>query len=161
MTASLGIKSIGLGLIVFMTLSACGRISDSGFRPFGFLNREPARESLMPEDAIIPTERRELIQTVGRLSLEPTLDGAQLRADGFAAGLGYYDASLVAENDGFPVDGVLTFQFRASPPFGTEAGVLTNRTRTVRTAIFLSDFDLAGVREIRVIAQTNIQSLRP
>ncbi|MEL7345560.1 MAG: hypothetical protein AAFN59_11990 [Pseudomonadota bacterium] len=154
-------RVIGLCLITLVSVTACGRSSDSGFNPFGFLNRQVERESLMPEDAVIPVERRELVQTVSRLSLEPTLDGAQLRADGFAAGLGYYDASLIVQNNGIPVDGILTFQFRASPPFGTEAGIVTNNTRTLRTAIFLSSFDLAGVREIRVIAQTNVQTIRP
>lgn len=159
------LRVLGLFLILSIGLSACGRVSDSlsnsSFNPFGFLNRDRAPESLMPEEARIQTDRRDLVQSVTRLSLEPTLDGAILRADGLAAGLGYYNASLIPDNDGRPVDGVLTFQFRAAPPFGSEPGIRSERTLMVRTALFLSDFDLAGVRQIVVLGVSNSRSLRP
>lgn len=154
------IRAIGLLLVVATALSACGRLSDSNISAFGWFNRE-TRSTLMPEDAEVQTDRRQLVQVVNQINVEPTLDGVQLHAEGLAAGLGYYDASLVADNDGYPVDGVLSFQFQAAPPFGREAGLVTNRARTVRTAVFLSNFDLRGVREIRVFAATNSRAIRP
>ena len=71
----------------------------------------------------------------------------------------HFFGQMIAENDGRPVDGVLTLQFRATPPFDAQP-TGTDRSRQITAVIFLSNQDLEFVRTIEVKSQTNILRAR-
>ncbi len=104
-------------------------------------------------------DTRELIARVTSLKVLRTPEGALLQVTGLPPRLGYWSAELVAENDGKPVDGVLTYSFRiAEPPGATPRGAPDAREIIVAAAV--PEIRLAGVRRIRVIGATNSMSAR-
>ena len=108
-----------------------------------------------PEDA----DRRLVVDRVTALRVEKTTSGAIVHATGLPPRLGYWDAELVAENDGTPVNGVVTYVFRiATPRWNTSTS--TPYARTVEVAAFLSNAKLAGVRQIRVEGMNNALTTR-
>jgi len=95
------------------------------------------------------------IETIASLAVEPTIDGAIIRADGVARRQGAYDARLIptTAQDG-AADGVLSYTFKVYYPKAATA-VGTQASRTVSVARNLSQRDLRGVRTIRVTGATN------
>ncbi len=80
---------------------------------------------------------------------EPALYGMILRVEGLAPTWGYHTASLRPLGDGPDAAGIMSFQFLAIPPSGTEpAGA--PRTREISAAIFVPDISLGKLRGLRV-----------
>lgn len=104
-------------------------------------------------------DSRELVSQVTELKVLRNPEGAILQVTGLPPRQGYWSAELVAENDGQPVDGVLSYTFRISEPLGsTPQGSPYSREIIVATAV--SEAKLAGVRRIRVIGANNSMTAR-
>ena len=89
---------------------------------------------------------------VREASFERGYGGAILRVTGVAPSQGFFNAALVAENDGEPdAAGVLTVAFVAVPPETPEA-VGPERTRLLLSAAYLSERELRNIRAIRLAA---------
>ena len=144
--------ALGLGL------SAC---ADSRLNPLNwFSGGKEDRIVLEPRGGYGDSaDTRELIARVTSLKVLRNPEGAILQVTGLPPRLGYWSAELVAENDGKPVDGVLTYSFRiAEPPGATPRGAPNAREIIVATAV--PQIRLAGVRQIRVIGASNSMSAR-
>lgn len=99
-----------------------------------------------------------LVDQVTDLEIKRTTTGAIVTASGLTTRQGAYDVRLVARNDGFPVDGVLTLELRALQPIETIQG--PERTRRVQAATPLSVQELGLVRTVQVVARSNTRTSR-
>jgi hypothetical protein len=161
-----------------LVLSGCG-FRDSRVNPFNWFGRSQEVQVAQPKEVnpLIPTRagglfrggraRREAalnattpIGTISDLAVERVSGGAVIRATGFDARQGTYRARLVPNlKDEIPEDGVLIYRFeRLRPDYATQAG--TQASREVTVARRISDQQLRGVREIRVVAANNALYVR-
>lgn len=148
-------------LIVWMTvlglLAGCASIAESRLNPFNWFGR--SQEVAAADPLAVPEDPRPLIDQVTELVVERTPSGAIVRARGLPPTQGYWDGTLVADNRGEPVDGVLTYRFRVIPP-ADPARVSTVQSREVVVGQFVSQQALAGVRQIQVVAARNSRAVR-
>lgn len=102
----------------------------------------------------------ETIDQVSSLIIEPTIEGAIIRAEGLALREGAFDARLIPQTlDETPIDGVLTYRFMVKyPNQNTYTG--TQATRTVNVARTITAGHLEGVQVIRVLGTQNAQESR-
>ncbi len=158
-------------LISSIVLAGCSRLRDSRLNPgnwFGGSRSEPvATASASNANPLIPREtrirrrdRREIytgtpVDQVTKITVEPTTSGAIVSVTGVSLQQGAYDVRLRADNDGEPVDGVLTYRLLAVQPTNTPQG--QPRQRTVHAGRFVSNNDLDQTRTIRVIGARNQQ----
>jgi hypothetical protein len=150
-----------IALSLVLGLSAC---SDGNFslNPFNWFS-SPGEEdwvALEPEGGWQDVQdRRLVVDQVTELRVERTTAGVIVHATGLPPRLGYWDAELEAENDGEPVNGVLTYRFRiATPRWATSAS--TPYARTVHVAEFISNAKLKNVRTIRVVGERNSRTVQ-
>lgn len=108
-----------------------------------------------PED----TDRRIAVAQVTSLTIERTTAGAIVHATGLPPRLGYWDAELVAENNGEPVNGVVTYVFRIAEPRWSQ-GSGTPYSRNVQVAEFIPNAKLADITSIRVLGESNGMTAR-
>lgn len=151
-----------IAAICLIGLSAgCARVSESRLNPFNWFGGSREVQSIEPAEGYDPVaaDPRPLMDQVTQFAVERRPGGAVLRATGLPPTQGYWDGELLALNDGEPVDGVLEYRFVAAPP-ATPSRVSTQRSREVVVGAWLSDQDLAGVREIRVTAARNARAAR-
>jgi len=162
-------------LIATLGLSACGESRLNPVNWFGNGRSQPvAQEAAVETNPLIPIEERgSLFRAFGRRDIEYTgtpVDqitelviervpgGAIVRASGVSSYDGPFGVQLTPANeDGEPVDGVLTYRLEAERP--RDVGrTTTTQVRTVTAAVRLTDRDLAGVRTIRVEGVRNAQT---
>ena len=102
---------------------------------------------------------RKLVDQVTQMRVNRTPGGAVVEAVGLPVTQGHWQAELVAQNAGYPVDGVLTYEFRIAEPFGfQQQGTPFSREITVATAV--SAVRLQNVQTIRVLGARNAQASR-
>lgn len=151
-----------------MVLSACGGSAGSlggsagsggSFNPFNWFRSGSDEETVEDVRFQIPVDQRPLVANVTALVIEQAPGGAIIRATGLPPEQGWHTAELVNETGSAPVDGVLTFAFRAVPP-ESPTRVSTQQSRELIVALKLSVFELAGVREIRVVGARNSRVAR-
>ncbi len=142
-------------ILVLATAAGCGRIAESRFNPFNWFGRDRAVDQLVPA-AQIDIDPRPLVSQVQSVSIERAPGGAVLRAVGLPPTQGYWAAALLPDNS---QPGVLIFQFRLQPP-REPTRVSTPRSREVVVAEFLTDQELQGVREIRVLGAQSSRAVR-
>ena len=144
---------ITVALVATLALAGCGGLRESRLNPFNWFKSQrsgPPADDLTAQNA----DPRPLIDQVTRLEVRATPTGAIVAAAGLPPTQGWWDAELVAENDGKPVDGVLTYRFVVmQPPYA--ARVSTPQSREVTAGAALSTFDLAEVRRIVVAGERN------
>jgi len=160
-------------LVSALALPGCGGSSGgSAYNPLNWFGKS-RNETVAPEakNALIPQKsgfRRERAALEGvavaqilALSIEPAAGGAILRVTGLAPTLGAYDVRLVPEFD-LEIDGPLqTLQYSLKTEYSTRSRpAAPQRSRELTAAVFLSDEDLEGVREIRVSGAENARSIR-
>jgi len=152
-----GRAAILLSLVV--ALAACGSFRDSRLNPFNwFQPSQPYMTTLEPEGGF-DSDRRPLVDQVTELAVEPLPGGAIVRAVGLPPTQGYWDAALVAENFGEPVDGVMTYRFVAwQPPVPSR--VSTVQSRELTAGAYLADAKLAQITEIVVLGERQSRSTR-
>lgn len=141
-----------LALALMTSLAACG----SRLNPFNWFGGDrEQRIRVVDAEETGPADPRPLVAEVVDLAVDPTPQGAIIRAMGRPPVQGYWEADLVeVEREG----GNLVYEFRVVPPLGpTPAG--TVQSREVLTGTQLSNFDLAGIRTITVIGAENRRSV--
>ena len=164
-----------LTLLVISTLvlSSCSRWRDSRVNPsnwFGNSRSTPVAATVENPNPLIPArtsifkrDKREvyegtLVREVTDLAIEPTSTGGIVRVTGLSTLQGAHDVRLTSEEDDEPVDGVLTFSLRAVQP--NDQGLGTRAGRTVRVGRYVSSQVLARTTSIRIVAETNVRSVR-
>ncbi|MBK5945546.1 hypothetical protein CCR83_03540 [Rhodobacter veldkampii DSM 11550] len=154
-------------IVAVMTLSlvlaGCGTIRESRINPFNWFGKsEDGPATLTPSASEATADARPLVQQVTQLEVAPAHGGVIVQAAGLPPTQGWWNAELVAENDGQPVDGVLSFRFVLIPPLaGTPAAnrVSTPQSREVTVATFVPNGDLAQVARISVTGSGNARSV--
>ncbi len=161
-----------------MGLSACSGWKTSSANPTNWFGRSrpadinPSELAAAPANPLLPKEADGFraavvdevdgvtIQQVMTLVVEPTVEGAIVRAEGIALREGAYDARLIPETfDESPVDGVLSYRFVVKyPNEATATG--TEATRTISAARTVTRGHLEATRTIRVIGQQNARESR-
>lgn len=148
-------------LTLVLGLSACsgGNIS---LNPFNWFSKpgEADYVALEPSEGWdYSQDRRILVTQVTGLRIERTTAGVIVHATGLPPKLGYWDAELVATNDGEPEGGVMSYEFRiATPRWATHTS--TPYARSVEVAQFIANATLRDVRSIKVIGDRNSRSAR-
>lgn len=122
--------------------------------------------ALVPEGGF-PAEHdpRQIISQITDLQVQRNPGGAIIQVTGLPPRLGYWNAELVPENNEQPENGVLTYVFRISEPVGASAsasasGSGSSYARKIFVAHFVSDNQLQGVRQIRVVGEQNSRTAR-
>jgi hypothetical protein len=148
-----------------LALSGCNWFRNSSVNPFNwFQSSEPTNEEIDAAVALAEREAalmdgRQLIPQVISLDVMPTQYGAVVTAVGLPPTQGWWAADLIPENDGFPVEGVVTFRFVVAPaPPGKR--VSTQQSRELSAGAFLPRQRLPEIREIVVLGQEGSRSSR-
>jgi hypothetical protein len=138
---------------------------DLGGLPASEPNVEPAEQVRDEESGLLtglftrrPPDLPDAVPVPMReATLERGYGGVILRATGVAPTQGYFNAALVAENEGVPdAAGVMTVALVAVPP-ETPVGVGPERTRLLLTGAFVSERELREIRAFRVVsAQSSV-----
>lgn len=153
-------KPLMAGLAVALLLGGCGGIRDSRINPFNWFGQSQEVDSLAPAGGWATTlDNRALVAEVTELAVERFPGGAIIRAEGLPPTQGWWDAELVALNDGRAVDGVLTYEFRVAAPRAATR-VSTPQSRAISAAVRVSDRRLDGVGSIVVRGAQNARSVR-
>ena len=148
-----------LGMLTF-ALSGCG-LSESSLNPFTwFSSGEDEVETIDNVTIVESQDIRPLMPVVSSLVLEETPGGVIVRATGLPPNQGWFRADLVSPTGGEPVDGILTYEFRAIPP-REQTSVSTVQSREIIVARYISDLRLAEITEIRVVGESNTRTARP
>lgn len=144
---------ITVALVATLALAGCGGFRESRLNPFNWFK---SQRSGPPADDLLAanTDPRPLVAQVTRLEVRPTPTGAIVAAAGLPPTQGWWDAELVPENDGKPVDGVLTYRFVVKPP-PYRARVSTPQSRELIAGAALSNIALRDVRRIVVAGAAN------
>ncbi len=156
-------KTAKLALLVTLcvALAGCGRIRDSKLNPFNWFGRSAERteQPVTKDGNTAPKDNRILVSQVTEMKVDAMPGGAIVTAAGLPPTQGWWDAELVADNAGSPVDGVMTYRFVvAEPPYAQRTS--TPQSREVTAGAFLSDIKLATITEIVVQGETNARSSR-
>ncbi|PTV97638.1 hypothetical protein C8J27_101755 [Rhodobacter aestuarii] len=149
---------VALLLASSVALSGCGW-KDSKMNPWNWFSQEEVT-TLAPKEGYpeIANDPRELVATVTKLEIKRTQGGAIVAATGMPPTQGWWGADLLAENDGSPVDGVMTYRFVAAwPNPGSPAGqrISTPESREITAAAFINNVKLAQVKKVVVIGAGN------
>ena len=140
-----------------LLVASCG-FRESRLNPFNWFGRD-REERIQLADEVILRDPRPLVNEVISLKVDRFPAGAIIHTFGLPQTQGYWNGELVPLNDELPVKGVLSYEFRISPPPGPRpAG--TQPSREVVIGHFVSDQTLLGVRSIEVIASQNRRSVR-
>lgn len=169
--------AIAFLVISGMALSACGGLRDSRANPANWFGKSKVERRAAPVEAeaynpLIPEQRDSIFQrkseeetyegtaiyAVQGVTVERSAGGAIIKATGVSLRQGAFDVRLWPENDGEPVDGVLTYSLRAVQRADTPQG--PEQTRRVSAGQFVTTQTLDAVRTIRVIGQTNAATTR-
>ncbi len=153
-------KPLLAAVMVVLLVAGCAGIRSSRLNPFNWFGGSsrgaPAAAVVVPAGKV---DTRVLVDTVESLSVEQVPGGAIVHATGLSPTQGWYNAALVAEDDGVPVKGVLTYRFLVMPP-PVATRVSTPQSRQVTVAAALSRVQLEGVRQITVTGARNSRSSR-
>lgn len=145
-------------LSLTLAVPACGRIGESRINPMNwFGGSRDERPDLGPTSDI--TDNRALVVRVTELSIERTSSGALIRAEGLTRSAGWWDAQLVPENNGVPLDGVLSFRFVAAAPREPVPDT-GERSRTLVVAYPVSTAILEQTSAVVVNGQENSRRAR-
>lgn len=146
--------------LIVLTISAallagCG---SSKLNPFNWFGGSKSEKVDVPEYEV-SRDARQMVDQVLSFKIDRTPGGAILRAAGLPPTQGYWNGELVAQNDGKPEKGVLTFEFHIEEPTTFER-VGTPISREVIVAYYITNNSLAGVRSIRIRGLKNARSVR-
>lgn len=144
-----------LALLAATSLTACAsRLNPVNW--FGSAKSEPVAAQAAPAPAVDP---RPLVSQVTKADLDRVAGGVMLTATGLPMSQGWWKADLVPDQaQGLAVDGTLTLRFVAAAPVSRQASS-TAQSRELTAGRFIPDADLAGVRRIVVLGDTNRMTL--
>ncbi len=165
-------KPLSVLVLSALVLTSCGAIRDSRVNPFNWFGNSHSEPVNVSEDVnpLIPRRRRASIfrtkedttyrgREVGEVTnlvIERRPGGAIVRATGIGDRQNLFEVKLVPVPDESDAD-TLTYAFKALQSRGP---VGTTASRSVTAAVWLTDNQLAGIREIRVKAVRNVQVSR-
>jgi hypothetical protein len=139
-------------LVVVLGLTGCA----SRLNPMNWFGRDREERVQISETVAAPVDDRQLVTEVISLSVDPLPGGAIVRAMGLPPRQGYWEADLVeVGREG----GEIVFEFRVYRPVDANTRVGTQRSREILAGTSLTTQDLAGIRQIVVIAQQNRRSV--
>jgi len=144
-------------MVLTLTLAACGGFRDSRVNPRNWFARSTDEPTLGPTRAT--TDTRPLVPQVNTMVIERTSTGAIVRAEAVMPTAGWWNAALVPENHGRPVDGVMSYRFVAARP-REPVSVAQAAPRTISAAAVLSVYDLEVISEVVVIGAENTRRAR-
>ena len=142
-------------LSIVLVTAACG----SRLNPLNWFGQD---EEVQVVERVLPggvDDPRPFVAQIVSVRADRAPGGAIVNVVGLPPTQGYWEPALIVENNGNPVDGVLTIQFRASQPFTVKPQV-NQTSREITAAIFLTEQDMAGVRSITVRGVNNARSVR-
>jgi hypothetical protein len=150
-----------LAMLAILTLASCGRLHDSKLNPRNWFRHSSQTATLEPQAgyAAVAADGRLPVQSVTALEIAPNAEGAIVSATGLPPTQGWWKAELVAQNDGQPVDGVMTYDFLVAEPPASER-VSTPQSREVTAAAVLSQIQLDVITSIVVKGASNSRSVR-
>lgn len=156
-------KPLTAALALTLTLSGCG-FGQSRLNPFNWFGSSQQVATLEPTDGYpaVEGDTRGMVAQVTALEIKRTLDGAIVTAHGLPPTQGFWDAELVPDDKGRPVDGVITYHFLLrEPPVGSPAAgrVMTPESREIVAGAFINTTRLANTSKIVVIAAGNSRSI--
>jgi hypothetical protein len=137
-------------------LSGCG--GARSLNPFSWFSQEEEVETLSAVELQAARDTRALIPEITDLTIERLPGGIIVRATGLPGEQGWHNAGFQRALQDAP--GVMTFNFRARPP-ETATRISTVQSREIVAAVFLSDIELQGISQIRVVGARNIRVARP
>ncbi|MBK1635108.1 hypothetical protein [Rhodovulum adriaticum] len=140
-------------------LAACSTVKDSRLNPFNwFGNSQETRVRTAPaSEQPAKADPRQLVAEITALTIERIPGGAILRATGLPPRQGYWNAALVPVPD--EREGLRVYDLRAEAPTG-QTPVGQPQSRAIDVALYLSDQDLAPIRQIVVRGAQNQRSTR-
>ena len=145
--------------LMALLLAGCG-FSESRLNPFNwFGDSGESVETTEGEEIVTSSDPRPLIPEITSVVVEETPGGVILRVTGLPPTQGWHNAALVSETRGRPVEGILTFAFRAVPP-AEPTRSSTVQSREVIVGRFVSNIILSETSEIRIVAARNTQVIR-
>lgn len=147
-----------LTFALVLGIAGCSGFRDSRINPLNWFGRstEGPGTVVVAEE---PADPRSLVAAVTDLTVTSTPTGAIVTAVGLPPTQGWFEAELVAENFGDPVEGVMTYRFVVFPP-PTATRTSTPQSREVTAGKFLSNIDLETISEIVVQGASNSRSVR-
>lgn len=150
-------------LAIVTVVAGCG-FSESRYNPFNWFGGDEEVTTLEPEGGygVNLGDNRAMIEQVTRLEVKPTQGGAIVSAAGLTPTQGWWDAELIADNNGYAVDGVMSYTFVVAEPdpySDASKRVLTPESREVTVAAFISNARLRDVSKIVVTGANNARSV--
>ena len=146
---------------ILMGLLANGLSGCDALPRIGGWQSEPISDSKGDELQAANEDIRPRVAEITSLAVEDVTAGAIVLATALPVTQGWFKPELVNDApNGKPVDGVLSYSFRAVPPRETQPQS-TQRSRVLTVALFIPDARLANVRSIRVNGAQNSKSVRP
>ncbi|OCX67186.1 hypothetical protein BFP70_03250 [Thioclava sp. SK-1] len=149
-----------ISAITVTSLSGCG-FRDSRVNPMNWFDRaQAAPATLDPEGGYVAAtaDYRVPIERITALNIRRTQGGAIIEATGVAPTQGYWDAELVAENGGDPVDGEIRYVFKvAEPDLGSPdaSRVGAQPLREITAAAYINSVALGHVSRVSVTGAEN------
>lgn len=142
-----------------LVLAGCGGLRDSRMNPRNWFgeSRQAERPSLGATSDVI--DNRPLVPELSALTVERTSSGAIIRAEAVMPTAGWWDAELLTENFGRPVDGVLTLRFVAAAPREPVAAS-SAAARSITAVYALNQAELDIIAEIVVVGQASARRIR-
>lgn len=142
-----------------LALAGCGWMN-----PFNWFHQPEVKTTLDPEGGypVVEDDPRQLIAEVTGLEVKKTQGGAIVVAVGLPPSQGWWGAELLPENDGEPVDGVMSYRFVAAwPDPESPAAQRTGspESREISAAAFINNVKLTRVKKVVVIGATNQRAL--
>lgn len=148
-------RSILALLAASMVLTACAAVRESRLNPLNWFGGDRSEEVLTAEPGLV-VDGRPLVSQVISLQVDPTPEGAIIRAVGLPPVQGFWKAELVEIETEDP--SVLAYDFRVVPPVEQTAQG-TQQSREIILAEEVSSARLSRVRQIVVIGQSNRRSV--
>ncbi|WGW02687.1 hypothetical protein [Tropicibacter oceani] len=164
-------KSVTVLVLSTLVLTSCGGLRDSRLNPMNWFGRSTSQPvaSESVDNPLIPRRRVSifrsnqpeayqgtLIGEVTELLVERRPGGAIIRATGVSDRQGPFELRLVKVDAESDAD-TLTYDFRA---LQINAAQGSSNSRTFTVALWLTDQQLAGIRDIRVKSRSNIRTSR-
>ncbi|MFA5538913.1 MAG: hypothetical protein WCZ72_11335 [Gemmobacter sp.] len=146
-------KPLIAALAMVLFVGACGAARESRLNPFNWFGRSEQTAAVAVETA----DTRPLVEQVVTLAVEPTSDGAIVRATGLPPTQGWWDGALVLYDSGR--EDTIAYRFVLAPPSEARR-VSTPQSREVTVATHLSRIRLEGIRTITVTGAGNARSAR-
>ncbi|MCY3880419.1 MAG: membrane lipoprotein lipid attachment site-containing protein [Rhodobacteraceae bacterium] len=134
-------------------LAGCSNFDSGNLNPMNWFERDNTQTASAP-DPVAVIDSRELLPQVTEVTQLQISNGLVVLAKGLPPTQGFWDPVLVPTNDELPIDGVLTYELRASGPTD-EVVEGTEESREIQAARTITSDMLENVAVIRVVALAN------